>query len=126
MNISLQRKMQIYNKTYGKCAYCGETLFFDKMHIDHIIPKSRFIEISKTNLKVNDINNLFPSCDMCNLSKHNQTVDEFRIMIQNCFNKLLKENCKFRILNSYGIISKTDKNIKFYFEELGLQNEKIY
>ena len=55
-------KAAVWAKTDGFCWYCGCVLNpFKNFHIDHRIPLSQG--------GTDDIPNLFPSCDRCNLSK---------------------------------------------------------
>jgi 5-methylcytosine-specific restriction endonuclease McrA len=68
----LTEKHYIWQKTEGRCWYCGEqtTPYFD-FHIDHFVPKTKGGE--------NTWYNLVPSCRFCNLLKSNLTIEEFRI-----------------------------------------------
>lgn len=52
------------------CYYCAAPIYGTKFHIDHIIPISRG--------GAHHIDNLCPSCSLCNLSKHDKLVSEWR------------------------------------------------
>ena len=93
MSLGLNTRARVFQKTGGKCFYCGCDLDFKTYHIDHFIPKSN-------NGKGGD--NLVPSCSDCNLYKGRLSVDEFREKIERMINKY------FHLNNS---------KIKFYFEE---------
>lgn len=68
--ISPKKNVQVYLKTDGHCAYCGESLEDTKWHVEHMMPKSRGGD--------SDLSNLLPACEKCNLRKHARTVAEFR------------------------------------------------
>lgn len=52
------------------CYYCGAPIYGTKFHVDHIIPISRN--------GAHHIDNLCPSCSLCNLTKHDKLVSEWR------------------------------------------------
>ena len=59
-------KKQVWNKTNGKCYYCGtQTVPFgsapDSFCVDHVIPRTRN--------GTDDIENLVPACFSCNITK---------------------------------------------------------
>ena len=56
----------LYQYDY-KCAMCGRDLSPKITHRDHIVPLSRGGS--------NDITNIQPLCETCNLSKHTKTID---------------------------------------------------
>ena len=100
----MSKREIIYNKTCGKCIYCGCDLEFNNFHIEHVVPKSKL----KSNK--NNINNLFPACIDCNLIKGNLDVEEFRKKIEN----LMYYDTRCRIIKKYYNVEQ--KKIKFYFE----------
>lgn len=65
-------RKKIFDKTGGRCFYCGMPLDFHDFHVDHFIPKARGGK---------DADNLVPSCPDCNLSKADLTIEEFRAKI---------------------------------------------
>lgn len=83
-------RLDILNKFNCSCAYCGTQLNEETLRVDHIIPRSRFnlhIESEKHIpyfLKdgplpgMNDINNLFPACNSCNVKKSYKSIEGFR------------------------------------------------
>ncbi len=72
-----------FSRTKGpyRCRYCNKQLSKDKVFIDHIIPiaKAQKTLSAKLALKlygcsnVNDIRNLAPACNTCNLKKSDKT-----------------------------------------------------
>ena len=72
---------KIKRKTDGHCAYCGAELGATGWHCDHVIPRSQGGGWK--------FNNFIPACARCNLKKHAQTPDEFRIFIKKQMTKRL-------------------------------------
>lgn len=57
----LEKKKEIFEKGNCKCYLCGKDLDFVKFTVDHVQPYSKGGS--------NDISNLLPSCESCNLLK---------------------------------------------------------
>lgn len=73
----------VYNQYKGKCAICGNSIKFEEITIDHIIPASRG--------GGKDFSNMQCDCDSCNCMKHYLTWDEFmrklwKVMVHNIKN----------------------------------------
>ena len=51
-------RQKVYEKYNGHCAYCGKAIAIRDMQVDHILPKR--------NGGTDDIDNLNPSCRLCN------------------------------------------------------------
>lgn len=66
---SKKRLELVFEKTQGRCAYCGKELS-DDATIDHVIPRSKGGS--------NSLDNLLPSCRSCNTSKGVKSLEEFR------------------------------------------------
>jgi len=92
MNNSFKKIMKIYNKTKGKCWYCG-------IELDYMnrTAKNGF-QVEHANSRSNDIDNLLPSCSKCNREKASKNVEEFRYWISDKYD-----------LNSHQIKKLTDK-----------------
>lgn len=61
----------VWAKTGGHCWYCGVmTNPFENFHIDHVQPV--------IDGGANDLLNLVPSCQWCNLEKHDSALETFR------------------------------------------------
>jgi len=99
------KRLAVFNKTNGKCAYCGSELSVEKFTIDHVKPTSKG---GKTKMK-----NLLPACKRCNHEKYDLSLQEYR--------KELKQHL-FHLLTIYklcGIINEIPdykSSLKFYFE----------
>lgn len=70
----------LWNSYNNKCFYCNQTLSWDELHIDHLIPESiaanivRFSEIILdyelgNDFGINDLYNLVPVHSRCNYRK---------------------------------------------------------
>jgi len=68
-------KGQIFSKTEGHCAYCGQILNpFNEWTIDHKTPQKQGGN--------DELENLFPCCKSCNSAKKDRTIEEFREYIE--------------------------------------------
>lgn len=68
-SFSASKTVTVYKKFGGRCAYCGDDLG-DNFQIDHFIPRSKGGS--------GRLDNLFPSCSLCNYQKGGRTIEEFR------------------------------------------------
>jgi len=80
--IPLEYKVAIWDKTKGRCWYCGEKVEIipkDKKNqkrryvTDHIIPRKKGGPDS--------LNNIVPSCASCNNTKNNHNVEYLRLVL---------------------------------------------
>lgn len=78
-NISKGIRNQVYEKTGGKCWYCGENLVIGTL--DNIKGKNLFCVEHMDNFGGDDIENLYPSCRRCNTLKRDKTLEEFRVWL---------------------------------------------
>mgnify|MGYP003479541933 CR=1 FL=1 len=119
-NISDKKRILIFNKYDGRCAYCGIKL--TSMHVDHIIPKQRgftTLQAEKYNiLKGNDnIDNLNPSCASCNISKGTFSIEQWRSELTLKVDRMRRDVSNFRLLEKFGIVKATGNDVIFYFEK---------
>jgi 5-methylcytosine-specific restriction endonuclease McrA len=121
-------RLTVFNKYNGKCAYCGDPL--NKMQVDHIIPQRNFLESILKNydipeflkhLKEDDVNhidNLNPSCAVCNKAKDTFSLRVFRIELQDQFNRAKKYSRNLRFALKFNQVIETPSEIVFYFEKI--------
>lgn len=65
-----RRRRAIFERTQGKCHYCGTTLQLDgKWHVEHMLPRALG--------GADDSLNLVAACVACNLEKRDRTALEF-------------------------------------------------
>ena len=113
----MTKRQIVYDKFDGKCAYCGCELKAG-FHIDHIEPKRRNSDGSCLNPQNESLSNMNPSCPSCNIMKHNQSIEQFRVMIKNFVTNLNKYNNQYKFAKKYGLVIENDIEVKFYFETL--------
>ena len=113
----MTKRQIVYNKLNGRCAYCGCELN-GKFHIDHIEPIRRNSDGSCLNPENESLSNMNPSCPSCNIMKHNQSIEQFRVMIKNFVTNLNKYNNQYKFAKKYGLVTENDVEVKFYFETL--------
>ena len=65
-----RKRLKVYNKYGGRCAYCGKKIKYEDFEIDHKIPK-----IIKGG---NGEKNLMPACKSCNRLKFDLNIEEFK------------------------------------------------
>ena len=120
--LTKQERMEIYNKYDGHCAYCGKKIEYKDMQVDHIKPIFRGWSdeqkkyIPEGRCGDDSMENLNPSCRMCNFRKSTYTVEGFREQIKHglvCVNR----DFTYRLLKQYGLIEETGKEVEFYFEK---------
>ena len=95
----------VLGKTDGHCAYCGCELPMEEMQIDHCI--------SLHNHGSDEMDNLLPSCRMCNYYKRGSNPDGFRRKLKKAFKQ--EKKCDFvqRLEGKYG-----DWHGMFYYERM--------
>lgn len=131
MAITRKQREVVYKKTSGKCAYCGGEIKLKDMQVDHIIPQMRFsvdirnkykipsFLIHLTENDVNHIDNLHPSCRVCNKWKSANDLELFRSEIEAQTDRLKKYSAQYRLALKYGLLYESiDTKITFYFETL--------
>jgi len=128
--VKKQLREIVFNKCNEHCAYCGEELEYKNMQVDHIIPQRNFlIDITSesrtpgflkhlTAKDLNHIDNLNPSCRICNKRKDTFHLELFRKEIASQVERAIKSSSNYRIAKRYGLIKETPKPIVFYFETL--------
>lgn len=109
MAFSKKIRQQVYDKYGGHCAYCGREIVYKDMQVDHIRPR----HLAGTD----DIENLNPSCRMCNFRKGTLMIEPFRKQIAQQAETLCK-TFQGRMSLAYGLIERVKKPIVFYFETL--------
>lgn len=129
-------RQRIYDKYKGRCGYCGDYLKIKDMTIDHIIPKSIFIEtiLSKKNIPtflkhlttqdVSHIDNLMCCCKVCNAWKGTKHLNQFKKEITKSIS-YIRNDINFKIGVKYKLIIESEPDIKFFFEELQ-ENKELY
>ena len=108
-SISKSIREQVYQKYNGHCAYCGETIEYKEMQVDHFAPVYLFGD----NI---DIKNLMPACRSCNLYKSTYTIEKFRNQLSEIPNRLSRDSAIYKIAKRYNLICEIDEPVKFFYE----------
>lgn len=124
-----ETRLKVYRMYDGHCAYCGRTIEYKDMQVDHIVPKNRGM-YSRWDEKQgkfaviqgeDSLENYMPACRACNFRKRDMTLEQFRAEIKRQAVGLLSGAAKFQMKMSiaYGlIIPQFDKKVVFYFEKV--------
>lgn len=107
-----EERQRIYEKTNGRCAYCGCEIKPQEMVVDHI----------KAHIHGGtcDESNLFPACRPCNHRKGTSSLSSFRKQLGMSADVLMRDSVTFRNAVRYGLVKLNPHEIKFYFEEKSL------
>lgn len=124
-----ETRLKVYRMYDGHCAYCGKTIEYKDMQVDHIVPKNRGM-YSRWDEKQgkfavtqgeDSLENYMPACRACNFRKRDMTLEQFRAEIKRQAVGLLSGAAKFQVKMSivYGlIIPQFNKKVVFYFEKV--------
>lgn len=115
-NLTKQQRQQVYNKYNGHCAYCGCELEYKDMQVDHLIPLNDWNN-SHTDEELWSMDNLMPSCRLCNHYKRSYTLEHFREAIEKIPFKLNRDSYIYRVGVKYGIVNPNENRITFFFEK---------
>lgn len=118
-----KKRQAIWNKSKGKCWYCGCELGEKGWHADHFHPILRHYwksgnEMGNPELDVPE--NLVPSCAPCNNFKHSMDIEGYRALCYEQFENIPKYTTGARQLKRLGLIDFTPKEVVFWFEGQGL------
>ena len=107
---------EVLAKYDGHCAYCGNSLEYKNMQVDHYYPQKNPMLAKTYGIPdVNDIENLMPSCRRCNHYKRGYLPFQFRRMMQTLHERVTNIYI-VRVALDYGIVKIEPFNDKFYFE----------
>ena len=124
MAISKELRRKVWGKYSGHCSYCGREIKYEDMQVDHLIPQCLFDSPKLLVVEMNSIENLMPSCRMCNHYKRANSIETFRRYIAEIPKKLSRDYI-YKIGVVYGNVIENEKPIKFYFETVEAENEHL-
>lgn len=132
MKLTPKQRAILRMKFDGKCAYCGCELPEKGWHADHVEPILRTstqdmnaAEKGLWKLKntgeshrphLDNLENIFPACQPCNLLKSTYSVEMFRKQISLQVERGRKSSMNFRTAERFGLIKTTDIPVVFWFE----------
>lgn len=111
----------IWDKSGGKCWYCGCDLPEKGWHADHFEPivrnwwsgADRPCERPENDNEENKV----PSCASCNIQKHSMPLETFRQSIQHFVHSLNSYHNQYKFAKKYGLILETNEPVLFWFEK---------
>jgi len=140
MALTKKQRQQVWDKSGGRCWYCGCELPEKGWHADHVEPVIRKLEVVPKEKRKNPgvfelrstnecirsendvLSNIVPACAPCNLFKSTYDIEFFRQEIEAQIERVRKKSSGFKIAERMGIIeSKPDKPVVFWFEQQGLK-----
>jgi 5-methylcytosine-specific restriction endonuclease McrA len=115
-----KKRQQIWDKTGGKCWYCGSDLPEKGWHADHVEPIRRnWWEDTCLNPENENEDNKVPTCASCNIQKGPLSVEQFREKISGFINSLNLYHTQYAVAKRYGLITETVQPVVFWFERQG-------
>lgn len=133
--ISKKKRILVWEKYDHHCAYCGCQLEYKDMQVDHIKSVYQHNDLADTNERyeenymsqdeLNEVDNLMPSCRMCNFYKGASNIEAFREKLSSTLMENVRKPFDYRLALKYGLIKEDIKPIKFYFEEYSEKNSDV-
>jgi len=125
--LNKKERQFIFDKSNGKCWYCGCELPVKGWHADHLEPIRRYDDLKITEKGVEHFKNcekphldtiesMVPACKKCNLFKGVFSVEEFRNEISYQVRRARDYSVNFRNAERFGLIEITNKPVVFWFE----------
>ena len=119
-----KKRQAIYDKSGGKCWYCGDDLV-KGWHADHFEPVRRnpkwaiekFGSESMLNPELNTEENKVPACSSCNILKSSLGIEHFRQRIAQFVESLNLYTNQYKFAKRYGLVIETSGPVVFWFEE---------
>ena len=105
-------RMTVYQKCEGHCAYCGCSLEYKDMQVDHVIPLNGWSEQG-----TDTVDNMLPACRSCNHYKSRSTLEGFRKMVSAMPDTLMRDSNTYKNAVRFGLVIPNKKPVVFYFEK---------
>ncbi len=112
-----QKRKEVHRRYDGHCAYCGKTIKYSEMQVDHLIPLARWRRYAATQ-NLDDISNLMPTCRRCNHYKRAYSIEEFRHLLKTIHERIRKTYIA-KVAIDFGIIEFKPFDGVFYYESCG-------
>lgn len=107
--LSMDERRTVYDLTGGRCAYCGESITFEDMQVDHVVPLRKG--------GADTLQNMLPACRSCNHYKSTLTVEQFRQSVARMPAVLERDSSTYRTAVRFGLVWPLPKPVTFYFEQ---------
>lgn len=116
--LSKADRLKVYQKCGGHCAYCGASLRYEDMQVDHVIPINGW---NQSGPDTHD--NMLPACRSCNHYKAQSPLESFRRMIEAQPKVLQRDSTTYQIAVRYGLVIPAPRPVEFYFERIAAVQE---
>ena len=121
MALTKKQRRLVFDKSGGRCWYCGTKLPDKGWHADHFEPIYRGAGSNGDLYPERDtVDNHVPSCAPCNLFKSVFTIEEFRREIELQTERARKQSVNFRTAERFGLIEVKQAPVVFWFERNSL------
>lgn len=111
----MTEREKVYQKYDGHCAYCGRSIAFKDMQVDHYYPKRLEGYALTFRIDIESLENKMPSCRRCNHYKRGELPENFRKNMETLHNRLRKIYIN-KVAEDFGIIVIKPFDGQFYFE----------
>lgn len=114
------KRLKVYTKYNGHCAYCGKEIAIKDMQVDHLVPQNGWYRDPKdapSKEYIESLENLMPSCGRCNHYKRVSKLESFRVLMKTLHERTQKIYIN-KVAEDYGIIKIEPWDGKFYFERV--------
>lgn len=119
-----KQRLAIWNKSGGKCWFCGCDLPEKGWHSDHFEPIRRnWWEDTCLHPERDNEKNKVPTCASCNIQKGSLSVEQFRQKIIGFTDSLNQYHTQYIVAKRYGLIEELDQPVRFWFEDNILPNK---
>jgi len=108
--LSKKERKRVYEKTGGRCAYCGYRIQIGAMQVDHVKPLAHGGKDTESNM--------FPACRSCNHRKGASSVESFRAQVECFISVLERDSVTYKNAVRFGLVKPRPQKIKFYFEKM--------
>jgi 5-methylcytosine-specific restriction endonuclease McrA len=115
MRLNKKKRQVIFDKTNGRCWYCGCELD-DKWHADHVEPVIRIYGGGMLRPQNDTDENLVPACHPCNLHKHSADLENYRRIITEGREQFIRSG-KGKALLRMGLATISDAPVVFWGEQ---------
>lgn len=120
-----KKRQSIWDKSCGKCWYCGINLPERGWHADHFEPIRRNFVYANYTLKPDGTSlhperdtddNKVPCCASCNVQKGSLSLESFRAKVAGFINSLNLYHTQYAVAKRYGLVTEIPKPVTFWFE----------
>lgn len=123
-SLSKAQRDQLYHRYSGRCAYCGDKLG-KRWNADHIKPvirqgkwvRGKWVSTGGMDWPERDcFENLTPACHLCNISKGNESLENWRAWLERSAEVLERNYSTYRHAKRFGLVVEAPPKVVFFFE----------